>query len=55
MQQGKSVFERQPNEETGGQASNLPLRRGKEQVFYNHRGWDDIHIDEKGGGMDDYS
>lgn len=55
LHQGKSLFQRQPNEETGGQASNLhqiksDLRRGKEQMFYSHRGWDYIHTSEKDGG-----
>lgn len=33
MKQGKGLFERQPKEEMGGQASDLPLGRGRVRDF----------------------
>lgn len=56
MKQEKGLFERQPSRDMGGQVSNPLPQREIEQVllllllllFYNHRGWDYINIDEKG-------
>lgn len=47
----KGLFKRQPNEETGGQVSNLPPQNRTEWIFYNPSSWDDVHTDGKGGLM----
>ena len=51
MLQGKGLFMRQPNKETGRQASNPLPQNGREQVFYNHMGGDYIHTNERVGEL----
>lgn len=52
MQQGKGLFEKQPKEDTGGWTSNLPYPNGITIIhFYNRRGWNYIHIEEKSGKL----